>query len=393
MFDILVVGGNLIGATAALALSQAGHRVALLDQRPLVAKAYTGSQYDPRVIAVAPASQALWQRLGVWQAMRAQRAGLYDQMRVWEQQLIQFDAIESGDDALGYIVEQSVALSALYQAIEQSEISLLTADTVVHLELGDEQTPATVVTEQGERYQCRLVVAADGVNSPLRNMAMIDHSVYDYHQQGIVCTLHCPNGHQHTAWQRFTTSGPLALLPLGGNDDQYVSIVYSLDDADAAMVMAYDDQAFIAHLSEVSHHALGDIVSCSERFSFPLRQALASRYYRGNLVLVGDAAHGIHPLAGQGANLGLADVAALTHQLTLALNANLSASSHKALAAYSLARKPANKLTAYSMTAFYWLFGSDNPWLSAIRNDGLAVANRLPWLKRLIVGRASNSTL
>jgi len=393
MYDVLVVGSNLIGATAALALEQAGARVALLDRNPRATDSFSGEDYDPRVIAVAPDTQSFWQRLGVWSLVEQQRVCSYDQMHVWDTQSIHFDALTQGVDQLGHIVEQSVVLEALHQLIDESSVQRLPNDSVVHVERGNDRVDAIVSTSSGDHIRAKLVVAADGVNSSIRSMLGIKASVTDYHQQGIVATISCDRSHQYTAWQRFLPTGPLALLPLGGNNDQYLSIVYSVDSAIADDKMTMSDAQWCAELSEVSQGVVGNITSISKRFSFPLRKVLTSSYYSGNIALVGDAAHGIHPLAGLGANLGVADVAALMRVIERQLKSGESIAAELALSDYALSRSSANKLVAHAMGGFYHLFGSEDPWIKMVRNEGMAIVDRFESLKKFAVKGAAGTSI
>jgi len=393
MYDVLVVGANLIGATTALALAQQGAKVALLDRNEPSGNNYSGTEYDPRVIAVAPDTRAFWQRLGVWSLVERKRVGGYDQMHVWDTQSVHFDALSQGVYQLGHIVEQAVVLEALHALIDQSSIERLPVDSVIHVERGNERVDAIVSTRNGQHIRAKLVVAADGVNSSIRTMLGIKSKVTDYHQQGVVATIKCDKSHQHTAWQRFLPTGPLALLPLGGNDDQYLSIVYSIDSDIAAEKLAMSDNQWCDELTKVSEGVVGKITSISERFSFPLRKVLTTSYYSGNIVLVGDAAHGIHPLAGLGANLGVADVEKLCTVIEGQLCSDSPIAADAALRDYALARSAANQLVAHSMGGFYHLFGSNDPWIKMVRNEGMAIVDRFESLKKFAVRGAAGTSI
>ena len=303
--DVAVVGGGMVGAAAALALARAGFAVALLEaQAPAPWDA--AAEVDLRVVGLAPSSITLLDDLGVWPTIRAARVGPYRHMHVWDAgsgASIDFDAASEGRDLLGCIAENSLVQWALWQALDAAGVRTLCPAQVKGFEAGDDRISLELA--DGERLSAGLLVAADGAGSPLRDMAGIATRGRDYAQRAVVAHVGTERPHEHTAWQRFLPSGPLALLPLA---DGRSSLVWSLPEAEAGRVLALDEQAFLDELGAASDFRLGRITRTTARASFPLKMQLAQRYQAERMVLLGDAAHAVHPLAGQGVNLGLRDV-------------------------------------------------------------------------------------
>lgn len=387
--EIAVVGGGPVGAVAALALRDAGFDV-LLIERGAAPPPFDADRYDSRVYAIAPASAALFDRLGIWDAIVAARISPYRRMQVWQRAAelgLAFDAGDSGRPALGWIVEQGLILSAAWARL--GALPARTAGAAESLRLPDTDDGPEVGSElrlsSGETIRARLIVAADGVDSPLREQAGIDTTTWRYAQQALVAQVTLSAAPGRTAFQRFLPTGPLAFLPLA---DGSHSIVWSATHDDAARLLALDDHAFRHALGEASQHALGEVLTVSPRHAFPLRLLHAHAYHRPGLVLVGDAAHAIHPLAGQGANLGFADVAQLAATLQAARDAGRDWSAARTLAAYSRARKAANLEMLALTDGLYRGFGSGLPGLGPLLGIGLEAVNRIPPLKALLARQA-----
>jgi 2-octaprenyl-3-methyl-6-methoxy-1,4-benzoquinol hydroxylase/2-octaprenylphenol hydroxylase len=384
--DVAVVGGGMVGAAAALALSRAGFSTALLETRP-PSPWQPGDEVDLRVVGLAPSSIALLQELDVWTSIRDARACPYAHMHVWDAgngAAIDFDAAGEGRDLLGYIVENNLVQWTLWQALEAAGVRRLCPATVKDYELRSDRVVLELA--DGESLAVRLLVAADGAGSPLRERAGIATHGRDYGQRAVVAHVATERPHAHTAWQRFLPSGPLALLPLA---DGRSSVVWSLPEAEARRVQALDEQAFLDELGMASDFRLGRITSATPRAAFPLKLQLADTYQGERFVLLGDAAHTVHPLAGQGVNLGLRDVAELRDTLVQAREQGRDIAAAHVLRRYARRRRSADTLDAYGFDALARIYGWQAPPLVAARGLGVRMLDRLDLLKRCISGHAA----
>ncbi len=396
-FDILVAGGGMIGSALALGLSRQGWHVGLVegsDHETLVQaphSANTVADFEPRVSAISVASQQLLEQLGVWAEVTAGRHCPYQTMTVWDGDgtgRIQFEAAELQARALGTIVENRSIVRALFRALEQSAVELIEGARITGCKrLTDD---FAVELEDGQSLSAGLVVGCDGANSRLRQWVGLPTREWDYDQQAIVCTVRTTQSHRFTAWQRFSLSGPLAFLPLltESGDEHFCSIVWSQDTREARRLMALDDSEFSAELERAIERELGAVEAVSSRFAFPLRQRHAKDYTAPGFALVGDAAHTIHPLAGQGANLGYGDVRALLDELSRAKKAGLSPANELILARYQRRRKGENLSMMAAMEGFKQLFGRDELSVRWLRNTGLRWLNQLGPVKNRIAAEA-----
>ncbi|MCB1866393.1 MAG: FAD-dependent monooxygenase [Chromatiales bacterium] len=383
-FDIAVVGAGTAGAALAAALDGSGYRIALIDPgTPAIAPS---GKIDGRVLALSAGAHELLQACRAWPALNHERVQPYAHMRVWDSENdahIAFDAQAFGRAQLGWIVEETHLVAALHAVVaECTEVRPYWQRRIAHL--AAHERPLRVRLDDGTRLTADLVVGADGAQSAVRERAGIDVTRHDYHASAIVCRVEVAGDHTDTAWQRFLPSGPLAFLPLA---DQAFSIVWSTREPDA--LLALDDAAFITRLSTAIGPPLDGIEHVGTRRAFPLARIQATRQLEGNIVLVGDSAHRIHPLAGQGANLGLADVASLSHELKQAAEHKRPASHPAALARFERSRSAPNLGMALSMDAFDQFFATDSPALSALRGAALDTANRAVFLKRLFAETAA----
>jgi len=396
-FDILVVGGGMIGSAAALGLSQQGWRVGLVEGQPreaLIADippAFDVNDFEPRVSALSPASEKLLHQLGVWAGVGQGRDCSYHAMTVWDGDgtgRIQFEAAELQAQALGTIVENRAVVKALFQEILDSPVELI--DGVAVSGWWQDGNLSGVRLEDGRSLGASLVIAADGPSSRLRQWAGLPTREWDYDQQALVCTVKTAQSHRATAWQRFSRTGPLAFLPLLNEqgDTHFCSIVWSQDTAEAQRLMALDDAAFGAELEAALERELGAVESVSERFAFPLRQRHAKDYVAAGIALVGDAAHSIHPLAGQGANLGYSDVRVLLAELCRSKSAGLSPANAAVLGRYQRRRKGENLAMMGAMEGFKQLFARDELPVRWLRNTGLRWLDRLGPIKHRIAAQA-----
>ena len=322
--DVIIVGAGMVGSTLALALQDAGITVKLVDAGPLdtLPIPFTG-RFEPRVSALSAASQRILDRVGAWSGITSRRASPYTDMRVWDGSgtgQIHFSAASVHAEVLGHIVENRVVQDALLDALRsRGSIELMAGLRLEHLQQNDHGW--TLTFADGQSLSAGLVVAADGANSAVRRLAGCETREWDYLHHAIVTSVRCAEPNQQTAWQRFTDDGPLAFLPLQRDDDRHwCSIVWSATEDEAQRLMTLDDEAFCRALGRAFEYRLGGVLEADPRVCIPLRQRHAKRYVQPGLAMIGDAAHTIHPLAGQGVNLGLLDAAVLAEVL-LAANA------------------------------------------------------------------------
>ena len=382
--DIIVVGGGPVGAATAVALAQQGFTVALLE-RGSAPPAYDAADYDLRVYALAPHSARLLDGLGAWPNISSRRTSPYSGMRVWErgpEHALSFDCADTGRAELGWIVEHSLVVDTLWARLEG--VTRYERAAVESAQFTDSGTMLRLA--DGRELRARLVVAADGADSQLRGLAGIDTVGWGYAQRAIVCHVRTQQPHRGIAWQRFLSSGPLAFLPLA---DGRCSIVWSAVEELARELLALDDAAFMSRLAQALEHALGEVVQTTPRVSFPLRLLHAQDYARAGLVLVGDAAHAIHPLAGQGVNLGFADVEQLVATLVEARDAGRDWSGLRNLQRYARARKAANLEMLTLTEGLYRAFRLRLPGLKAALGLGMEAVGKLGPLKAWLARQAA----
>ena len=385
--DVCIAGGGMVGGVLGCGLAQQGFRVTLLEQRE-PARDWPEDEIDLRVSALSRASQRVLENLLVWRRMQSLRVSPYRAMYVWDAGGfggIGFDAADIGEPDLGHIVENRVTQLALWERMGDFDNLLrLCPDGPAQMALDDEQGPLLLL-QSGRRVRASLIVGAEGANSPVREMAGIHSSGWSYDQQAIVANIRTQHYHGEVARQRFMPSGPLALLPI---DDGHCSIVWSTSLAEAGRLMALHEADFCQALSLASERVLGDVIEVGPRASFPLGLRNADRYVSPGLALVGDAAHGVHPLAGQGVNMGILDAAALVDVLVAARESGRALGSLTTLRRYERARKAADIGMLGAMDLFKRLFSNSSPPLTLVRNLGLNLANIVTPFKRLTVRRA-----
>lgn len=380
---IIIVGAGMIGLSMALGLRQQGHQVDVIERG---SRPEYGHEPELRVSALAHHSRGLLQKLGVWQQLPTQRLGPYTGMDVWDHDSfgrIEFAASEVNEDDLGAIVENRVLEQVLWDAALQAGVIIHANSEVAAHEVSEQQALVTLQpisgSAQGQRLSADFLIAADGNRSTIRERARLPLSFWDYQQTGIVAVIQTELPHQGIARQVFLPSGPIAWLPL--NNPHQVSLVWSADTELAEQLQALDDKAFMQRLQAASDSCLGQLQLASQRAGFPLRMQYAQRWLQQRLLLIGDAAHSIHPLAGQGANLGFGDVIDL-----LAVFADQP--SQKSLRAWERQRKAAAVTMISAMEAFKRGFGTANPLAKLVRGIGLHMANTTKPLKRMLVKAA-----
>ncbi len=385
-FDLAVVGGGMVGAALACALGQAGCRVAVIEARE-PQRVWSDGEIAYRVSALSRASQNLLLRLGAWPRMQELGVSVYRAMQVWDQGghgQIRFDSADVGEPDLGHIVENRVTQLALWECLERIEcVDLMCPARVADYSLDTDY--ARLQLDCGDTLEAKLLVGADGRDSAIRARAGIDTRGWDYDQHALVANVVHELSHEATAWQRFRNSGPLAFLPLA---DGRSSIVWSTSPELARELMQLDEPDFCGQLGEAFGHRLGGVTRSGPRGVFPLRLQHAGHYVLPRLALVGDAAHAIHPLAGQGVNLGFMDAAELAEQLILASNNGRDLGGIQTLRRYERARKGENMAMLGAMDVFKRLFSNEILPLRLLRNTGLNLAERITPVKNLFLRRA-----
>jgi 2-octaprenylphenol hydroxylase len=387
MHDVAVVGAGMVGAALALALAREGFDVAVIEPRP-PAPWRAVDEVDLRVVALAPSSVELFGRLDVWTSIASTRACAYRRMQVWDALApgeLRFDAADSGEAALGYIVENRLIQHALWQALQNDARITLNCPAWVNATDIDADR-RTLALDDGTTLSAQLVIAADGADSALRGMAGITTRDRDYAQRAIVAHVATERPHEYTAWQRFLPGATLAFLPL---TDGRSSVVWSVADVEAARLLALDDAAFCAELGAAFDFRLGAIMATTHRAAFSLRLRLAERYLAPRFALIGDAAHVMHPLAGQGVNLGLRDAVELASALVAARNAKRDFASESTLRQFERRRRSDNALSAHSFDAIQRVFASDAMPLAVLRGAALAAVDRIGPLKRMFARHAA----
>ncbi len=387
--DIAVVGGGVVGAACALALARLGLEVALVEGRE--PPRWSPETPDLRVYAFASDNAALLDGLGVWKPALGARAQPYRRMRVWDASgggELAVDADALGRDQLGWIIEHNLLVDRLWAALPAAGVHLHCPARVEAME----QDPAgqaggvRLRLDDGTRLDARLAIAADGADSTLRELAGLQVSSHDYAQRGVVAFIETEKPHEATAWQRFLPGGPLALLPF---TEGRSSIVWTLPDAEAERVLALDEDAFNRELTRASESRLGEVRVVSKRVAFPLRRQLADAYVAGRVLVLGDAAHVVHPLAGQGVNLGLRDVAGLRDAIAHAQARRADWAAPHRLTRWSRERRSENAAAAYAFDGINRLFSNDEMHTTLLRGYALGLAGKLPPLANLFWRKAS----
>lgn len=385
-YDVIIAGGGMVGAALACALGDSALRVALVESTPLERIRPT-AEMDLRVSAIGRAAQRLFAAVGAWERLPAERTGPFREMEVWDASgsgRIHFDSTAFGEPLLGWIIENRVIQYALLeQAQTYSNLDLLCP---VQLALASPQDDGLHLRlEDGRSLRTRLLVGADGAQSQVRHWAGIGVKGWKYPQKAVVTVVNTQRPHQETAWQRFLPTGPLAFLPLHNG---CCSIVWSTTPEHADHLQQITESAFALELAEAIDWRLGKITVFGARRTFPLSLQHADTYVRPGIALIGDAAHVVHPLAGQGVNLGLMDAAALAEVVLDARIRGRHIGSLATLRRYERWRKGENLLMMGALDGFERLFGSSLAPVRWLRNTGLNLTDALPPFKQMLAARA-----
>lgn len=399
-FDIVVVGAGMVGAALATGLGQNGFRVALVDRAPPPAFD-PDSAPDIRVSALSAGSERYLQSLGAWKPILRMRATPYKRLAVWDETRyplqnlvprklaeVQFDATELGTHHLGHIVENSVTQQALWETAEAcSEVTLFHGQGVSSLTQSDDA--ATVTLDDGHELMATLVVGADGAQSRIRDLAGIGTTRNQYDQQAMVVSVRYQGPVEDITWQGFHPSGPRAFLPLHSAGPEYPgeswgSLVWYDSPDELARLKALDDSALMEQIQSSFPASLPLLTHIDSRASFPIARQHAKHYHSGRVVLAGDSAHTINPLAGQGVNLGFQDAQALQSALKEAKRAGDDPADPKWLNLYEQQRRPANRRMMLTMDVFYHLFSNRIPPVHLLRNLGLGAARALPFARNRV---------
>jgi len=391
--DLLIVGGGLNGPALALAAAQAGFTVTIIDALPLDTR--KDPAFDGRAYALALASVRLLRGIGVWSAIDAQAQPMRE-IKVTDGRagegpspwMMHFDHTEIEEGPMGYMIEDRHLRRAFLEAMATApNITHLAAETVVAQDISPARAQVTLAS--GKSVAGRVLIGCDGRRSGTADRAGITRTAWGYNQTAIVCAVKHEKPNNGIAHQFFMPNGPLAILPLTGDRS---SIVWSEQSARAAEIIALDDAGFLEALKPAFGSFLGEISLAGDRFAYPLGLSLANAFIADRIALVGDAAHGVHPIAGQGLNAGLRDVAALAQVLSEARARGEDIGGAQALARYQQWRRFDTATLALATDTFNKLFSNDNPMLRAARDIGMGLINKATPLRRAFIREAAGLT-
>ena len=399
-YDVIIVGGAMVGSALACALAQGQNsrqlKIAIVEGKSFDKSWLDNQGFDPRVSALTAATSNIFESLGVWQHIKKYRVSPFEGMSVWDADgtgHIEFSASSMAEKQLGHIVENRVVLAGLLDRLEElDKIDWYCPQKLTHLEktANGSLVQWKVFLSDDTQLETSLLVGADGALSLVRDLGGFEFKQNPYEHHSVVTTIRTERQHGAIARQRFISTGPLAFLPLRDNEggQHYCSIVWSAVPELAKEIMTMDDETFCHALGEASEHCLGNILSAEKRFSFPLVERHAIDYVQPGAALIGDAAHTIHPLAGQGVNLGFLDAAVLAEEIDRAFAREIGIGSLPVLRRFQRRRKGENTLMMSAMSGFKTLFEADALPIRWARNTGMSWMNQMSPVKNKIIARA-----
>ena len=386
--DAIIIGGGLVGMTLALALTSHGLEVAVVDAADLTTTLASG--FDGRASAIANASGKMFQAIGVWPYL-ADAAQPIREIMVTDgdsPRFLQFDSSAIGNEPLGYMFENRLLRAALLEAAGKAQgLHLFAPDRLASWQRNTSRVDAVLTS--GQKLTAPLLVSAEGRRSTLRDQVGIRCAQWSYRQHGIVTTVSHEKPHGDVAHERFLPDGPFAILPLQNNR---CCIVWTVSEREGPALVGLSDRAFLAEIRRRFGDFLGELELAAPRWTYPLGFIHAERYIDDRFALIGDSAHGIHPIAGQGLNMGMRDVAAFTQVLVESARIGLDLGSPEVLERYQQWRRPDNVMSSAVMDGLVRLFSNDSKTLARARQVGLSVVNRIPPLKGFFMREAMGAT-
>ena len=386
-FEVVVIGAGAVGSSLALSLAKEGVDVCLIDKgTPEIKEDISRG----RTAALNLASQNILEKLGVKRGIQNYLTP-FKNIYVWDSEgtsSLEFSSDEIGQPKLGDVVTNNAILSSIFLLLpNHKNLRFLSGDRLKTLDPQEESIK--VCTEGGENISCKLVVGADGGLSSVRELSSINIRTWSYDQKALIANLKAEKSHNNTAYQVFTKNGPIALLPMQKDNEESLSLVWSADIDYAERLLDLDIPSFLNELERKTESVLGKLSMDGEMSSYPLHQLHAKDYYAQRVVLIGDAAHSMHPLAGQGLNLGLGDVEELANRILSSRRHGEDVGNDKMLSDYSKARKSINLRMMGFMEVFKKGFGSTNPWVRLGRNMAFGATQKAPELRKRFIKEAA----
>jgi 2-octaprenylphenol hydroxylase len=398
-YDIIIIGGGMVGLAMVASLAETQLKILLLEKQDLNSgltpdllenKVVSDQDFDTRVSAISPGNRKFLSGLKAWQNIPKNRQSNYDQMKVWDADghvKIEFSAAKIAEPDLGVIIENKVIQAALLKVIKSfGNVESCLGVELKELENHDDSNYALVRTLDGTEYQSKLIIGADGANSLVREKSKIDLKKSDYDQIAFAANVKTEKSHQNTAWQRFTPYGPVAFLPLA--NENLCSVVWSLDLEQAKSIKNITKDKFAKKLQYAFESRRGEVTAISDHFGFPLTKRHSQSYLSNRVALVGDAAHTIHPLAGQGVNLGFQDVACLSSLIIKLTSQQRDIGNVANLRSYERERKTENLIMQNAMSGFKNLFANQSMPVTLFRNFAMTALDKIPMAKELIIKKA-----
>ncbi len=399
-FDLIIIGGGLVGASLACALSESSLRIAIIEAFPFKSD---NSEYQPafdaRSVALSYTSKQVFEGMGIWPSLNKLGIAAIKKIHISDRGhagITRLNADDEGVEALGYVVETRVIGKALFEKLKKQEnVSLIAPAKVKNFNLLDDY--ADVILEQDDKSKtltAKLLVAADGGDSVVRRLSGVRIKQRNYEQSAVIANVATDQPHHNRAFERFTDSGPLALLPMAAteNEKNRYSLVWTINSSDKDEIMSWDDETFLAKLKERFGERAGTFLSVTPRHTYPLSLMRAQEHVRERLAIIGNAAHTLHPVAGQGFNLGLRDVAALSQVIMDTLRSkddtNNDIGDLSCLNTYAEWRRRDHMQTAMATDGLVRIFSNNFLTLAALRNLGLVVIDLVPPLKKVFARHA-----